>query len=104
MQDAFHGVAFHGVAYTGIGLYPGLAAAQGGCGWRMQEVMAELEECLEEVVWGTQVFTRRWGTNVRDLLAHTPEWCVNHAIISVWYSVNSQSASTCESKSVASLC
>lgn len=38
------------------------------------EVMAELEECLEEVVWGTQVFARRWGINVHDLLAHTPEW------------------------------
>lgn len=62
-------------------LYQGwsrVVSGRGLYGRRMQEVMAELEECVEEVVWGTQVFTRRWGTNVRDLLAHTPEWCVTH--------------------------
>ncbi len=36
--------------------------------------MAELEECVEEVVFGSQAFMRRWGTDVRDLLARTPEW------------------------------
>ena len=41
----------------------------------MQRTMAELEECLEEAVWGTQVVARRWGIDVRDLLARTPEWC-----------------------------
>ena len=40
----------------------------------LQAVMAELEECLEEAVWGTQIVSRRWGTNVRDLVAHTTEW------------------------------
>lgn len=39
--------------------------------------MAELEECLEEAVWGTQVVSRRWGIDVRDLLARTPEWCAS---------------------------
>jgi hypothetical protein len=36
--------------------------------------MAELEECVEEVVWGSQVFSRRWGADPRDLIGHTPEW------------------------------
>lgn len=43
----------------------------------MQQTMAELEECLEEAVWGTQVVSRRWGIDVRDLLARTPEWCAS---------------------------
>ena len=39
-----------------------------------QRVMAELEECVEEVVWGSQVFSRRWGADARDLIGRTPEW------------------------------
>lgn len=39
-----------------------------------QRVMAELEECVEEVVWGSQVFSRRWGLDLRDLIGRTPEW------------------------------
>lgn len=36
--------------------------------------MAELEECVEEVVWGSQVFSRRWGADAQDLIGRTPEW------------------------------
>ena len=40
-----------------------------------QELMAELDECIGEFMWGSLVFYRQWGVQARDLLLRPPEWC-----------------------------
>ena len=33
-----------------------------------QDLMAELDECIGEFLWGSMVFYRQWGVQARDLL------------------------------------
>ena len=42
-----------------------------------QDLMAELDECLGEFMWGSLVFYRQWGVQARDLLLRPPEWRVS---------------------------
>ena len=45
------------------------------CTFLPKELMAELDECLGEFMWGSLVFYRQWGVQARDLLLRPPEWC-----------------------------
>jgi hypothetical protein len=65
--------------------------------------MAELEECVEEVVWGSQVFSRRWGADPRDLIGRTPEWyCPDSCACSL--TVTASDRSRCKFQQGHSIC